>query len=451
MSSATEPVKDNAHTPLPRVVFVSSGILGYTIGMFVGWSLTPMVGAFLGPLLSVFSVVSLFFASNDSETRLVQIGVKRLAELFTCLALFCIFSIVGCAVGSGIRTERIWPMKQEASTEAKSQLLNVAIAGATATSTDLIRLRVIQELLDDIGTTPEANNEIIKKIGSSLNGASTPSGDLRAKYQTTLRNAKAIVDDHDRFRDRFEKSRLAVEQWKLTEIVKGLSTVADSMTNLESEAEKLRNAIVQLKTTAAEILSAWPMEAGAVPSYLQSHEMKLRVQSDQVVQRAGDLQKTFNFHFRDPIRCRALGRAFYSCYQADVPLSRIDYGPAGKIAKGQIENATQAKELLEKLQLDEIHTRIEELLENVREQSGDSHEYSAIAQRIVSVFEAEIPLRLSTEVTLSDDELDQLLSSDLDTIIKSLKEVGNRPQVLGKRSKREDENPPAAPPLAPAS
>lgn len=187
-----------------KSVYLCFAILGGTIGLFVGWSRSPVVGAFLGGLLSVVSGIALLLLSADPAGKKISVHPKQMHTIFIAIALFAVATIAGCFVGIYLRTGRLLYLGEDirrvtiddsiaAEQAAKVHLLDVRLEQMGLTLSQ--RQRYIDKLLQ-ISDVPDAGVVLVSASASpTVPIPAWDSGRERVKLMTTHTEAlNAYID-----------------------------------------------------------------------------------------------------------------------------------------------------------------------------------------------------------------------------------------------------------------
>src|SRR5262249_48791682 len=87
--------------PISTTFYICFGVLGFTTGVFVGLSESPVVGTLLTGILSLFAggLLAVFALKKDS----ISLSIESLNGLAISIIAFCLMSLFGSLFGISMR------------------------------------------------------------------------------------------------------------------------------------------------------------------------------------------------------------------------------------------------------------------------------------------------------------------------------------------------------------
>ena len=155
--------------PISRAFFLCFGVLGFSTGVFVGLSESPVVGTLLTGVLSLFAggLLAVFALKKDS----VSLTAENLNGLAISIICFCLLCLAGSVVGIWMRKAVLPALFTKA--EAKPPLADLKVVGKGVPHDKLVRLLMIQATLKNLGVGEAENNLVIEGLLDSMKSNTT--------------------------------------------------------------------------------------------------------------------------------------------------------------------------------------------------------------------------------------------------------------------------------------
>ena len=150
-------------------------VLGFTLGLYVGWSQSPVVGSVVTGLFSLITGGALtFFVGKADKFTVTPALLALIAKAITSL---CIFSIIGTVVGIIVRDGYI--VTAFSTPKPEQELLAITEHSDKLPREKLVKLTILQQMLSTLNVPIPDNNKIILGFIDSINPTGT-------KYAVTM-------------------------------------------------------------------------------------------------------------------------------------------------------------------------------------------------------------------------------------------------------------------------
>lgn len=163
--SDAKPAEDTLDTDLrdgiktlPKIAFGCFAVLGFTTGLYIGLSESPVVGGFVGGVLSLVTGGAVTFFTGKDDKRVLP--VRHLKALSKCIILFCFLSLLGSFIGIGLREDFLGLFQSAKQSPVELVRLDRSLKDI---SSDLgIKIGLLQQLLKQQGIDNAENNRIVQ-------------------------------------------------------------------------------------------------------------------------------------------------------------------------------------------------------------------------------------------------------------------------------------------------
>lgn len=172
--------------------------IGFTAGMYVGWSRSPIVASLVGGLITAATGMASLLVAKRSTNIDLHVSRDDLKALFRAIPITCLASIVGCWIGISLRTGRFGPTYPVTAGEKPSHV-SATLFADDLPAVYMAKLLVLERQLVARGV-PDADARIVaqkmaKNYASHLSaGNPTMAADKVAAIREQLAKAKAILD-----------------------------------------------------------------------------------------------------------------------------------------------------------------------------------------------------------------------------------------------------------------
>lgn len=179
----------------PRVVYVAVFVLGTTLGIFTGWSQSPVVGSLITGILGLLGggALSFFVSRKDSEKgdkpQFNLSGAHSVAVSW-CIMLLCGTTVLGTFLGITIRVNN-FPF---ALVEDDVQLTDIPTSFPDLSPIHSAYLAALQCSLDRCEYPKAQNNQLIFNFTNETRSTIITGRDAIRQARTVIEFAKTVQD-----------------------------------------------------------------------------------------------------------------------------------------------------------------------------------------------------------------------------------------------------------------
>lgn len=145
-------------TVVPASALVCFSVLGFTTGIYVGLSDSPVVGGFVGGVLSLITGGALTFLIGKDNAP--SLSAKHVTALSKCIIAYCILSLTGSCLGIVLREDIFGFLKP--AKPASVELTRLSPDPGAIPRDVYVKIALLQQLLKQHRIDNTENNAIVQ-------------------------------------------------------------------------------------------------------------------------------------------------------------------------------------------------------------------------------------------------------------------------------------------------
>ncbi len=173
-----------------RQVYSAFAVFGLTVGLYAGWSQSPVVGPLLSGLLGLVAGGAITILTGQRKEGAKDLSPEQLRTVSTGIIVLCALSVTGTVFGACVRVVAI-----KYATSDSPSLMSIArvpdIPPEFAT-----RLLLVQHALSSHGVNPEDNDAVITAYLDKYK-SDAPSARVAISYLSRIKSFLGGLKDAD--------------------------------------------------------------------------------------------------------------------------------------------------------------------------------------------------------------------------------------------------------------